>query len=248
MPLAWRHVMCSRHGVSNDSEPEYGPYRGVCWARKRIGRTGWLRGALLMVRSFVQAAVISIAGFGLAVFAVAQQTAPAAQAPRPAIVFHPVPAGEKAPDFTAFTPADQPVTLSSLKGKVVILDFWATWCGPCQVSMPGLEEVYRRIKSKGVVVFSLNTWDEKPAFKDWVQQHSGQKYHFDFVRDPAEGDHDGIRKASIAKRLYGVAGIPTMYVIDRDGNVAGSLMGSGNEEGLIKLLAKVGVDASKPKS
>lgn len=161
--------------------------------------------------------------------------------------FQPVPDGQKAPDFAAFSPTDKRVTLSSLKGKVVILDFWASWCGPCQISMPGLEKIYQQIKDKGVVVLSLNTWDQKPDFKDWVQKNSGTKYHFDFVRDPAEGDHAGIRKASIAKRLYHVIGIPTMYVIDRNGNVAGSMIGAGNEQHLVQILSKVGITTTAPK-
>jgi len=189
-------------------------------------------------------------GLGVAAMAASQGSAAAGKAvnqPPPLNEWRGIPVGEAAPDFTAFTPADEKVNLSDLKGKVVILDFWATWCGPCQVSMPGLEKVYQQIKDKGVVVLSLNTWDEKPAFKDWVKENSGTKYHFNFVRDPAEGDHDAIRKASIAKRLYKVPGIPTMYVIDQKGNVVGSFVGSGNEQQLVKLLAKLGIKATAPK-
>jgi len=154
-----------------------------------------------------------------------------------------LPDGEKAPNFYAFTPNETKVQLSDYRGKVVILDFWASWCGPCQVSMPGLEKIYSKIKDKGVVVLSMNTWDQKPDYKKWMAENAGTKYHFDFVRDPAEGDHDKIRKDSIAKRLYKVPGIPTMYVIDKDGNIAGSCVGSGNEENLKKILARLGVDA-----
>jgi thiol-disulfide isomerase/thioredoxin len=161
--------------------------------------------------------------------------------------FKPVPVGALAPDFTAYTAAGKAVKLSSYRGKTVILDFWATWCGPCMVSMPGLEKIYQQIKTKNVVVLSLNTWDEKPDFASWVKANSGTKYHFNFVRDPATGDHDAIRKASIAKRLYRVIGIPTMYVIDSKGKVAGSLIGSGNEANLVKILAKQGIKATVPK-
>jgi len=162
--------------------------------------------------------------------------------------FNAVPVGKPAPDFTAFTPSGEKVTLSQFKGKVVILDFWASWCGPCQVSMPGLEKVYQQIKDQGVVVLSLDTWDQKPDFAKWITENSGTKYHFNFVRDPAEGDHAGIRKDSIAKRQYNVIGIPTMYIIDRDGKVAGSLLGARNEAKLVKLLGTLNLKAEVPTS
>ena len=155
--------------------------------------------------------------------------------------------GTKAPEFRTTTVDGKTVALSSLRGKVVILDFWATWCGPCMASMPGLQKIYKDVRPQGVVVLSVNTWDEKPDFKKWVGQNAGKAYGFTFVRDPAEGDHDAIRKASIARRLYHAPGIPTLYVIDRKGNVVEGLLGSGNEASLLKALAKVGVKAKAPK-
>ncbi len=187
----------------------------------------------------------STVGVLASVMILATATAHAGHA-RKQMNFDPVPVGKKAPDFAAFTPEGKKVMLSQFKGKVVILDFWATWCGPCQISMPGLEKIYQQVNDKNVVVLSLNTWDKEPDFKAWVAKNSGSTYHFNFVRDPAEGDHAGIRKASIAKRLYKVVGIPTMYIIDKNGNVAGSTIGAGNDAEIVKILGKIGVSAVLP--
>lgn len=154
-------------------------------------------------------------------------------------------AGTPAPDFFATTTDGKTVTLRSLRGKVVVLDFWATWCGPCMVSMPGLQAIYKEAKPQGVVVLSVDTWDEKAAFAKWVGE---TPYDFTFVRDPAEGGHDAIRAASIARRLYHAPGIPTQYVIGRQGKVIQGFVGSGNEANLVAALAKVGVRATVPKA
>jgi len=144
--------------------------------------------------------------------------------------------GTPAPDFTAQTPEGKPIKLSDFKGKIVILDFWATWCGPCKVSMPGLQKIYDDVRDQGVVVLSLNVWDAKDPFDAWIAENSGKTYSFTFAFDPAGRD-----KSNIAASKFNVSGIPTMYIIGRDGKVAAALMGSGNEKNILKALTDQGI-------
>lgn len=146
--------------------------------------------------------------------------------------------GTPAPDFAAVSPDGKAVHLSDFKGKVVVLDFWATWCGPCQHSMPHLERVYQQVKDKNVSVLGICVWDEKPAYDKWVTENIGTVYHFPVAFDPA-----GRAKGNIAGSLYKVTGIPTQYVIDKNGNVAAST--TGYQDGDTRLeanLSKLGID------
>ncbi len=147
-------------------------------------------------------------------------------------------AGVMAPNFTAILPDGKSIQLADLKGKTVILDFWATWCGPCQESMPHLEHIYNALKSSGkVAVLGVCVFDNKPAFDAWVVAKKGV-FTFPVAYDPA-----GRGPNSIAGKLYNVQGIPTTYLIAPDGKVITSLVGYGgaSDNRLELALAKAGV-------
>lgn len=143
------------------------------------------------------------------------------RASAPAFVPPPtLPSGTPAPDFAVEDKDGKPVKLSDFAGKVVVLDFWATWCGPCQESLPHTNQVAGRFKND-VVVLAVNTWDEKPLFDKWLSANQGKYANLTFAFDPHGRDGD------IAKTLYKVTGIPTQYVIGRDGKIVKGMVGYG---------------------
>jgi len=111
--------------------------------------------------------------------------------------------GTSAPDFTV-QDSERIVTLSQLRGKVVVLNFWASYCPPCIEETPSLEQLQRRFKDKGVVVLGVS-WDEdSDAYHQFLKA-----YGIDFltVRDPTQK----------SGHLYGTEKIPETYIIDRNG-------------------------------
>ena len=145
--------------------------------------------------------------------------------------------GTPAPDFTVEAQDGKPVQLSNFKGKIVVLKFWATWCGPCIVSMPHFEKLYRQVQPQGVELLAVCVSDEKPAYTAWIAKNK-ENYSYPFFFDPAGKTPN----MSISGRLYNVTGIPTVYIIDKEGRVAESIV--GYQEGDLRVdqaLEKLGV-------
>jgi thiol-disulfide isomerase/thioredoxin len=131
--------------------------------------------------------------------------------------------GEKAPDWELQDPQGKTHKLSDYAGRVVVMDFWATWCGPCQMAMPGVQAVHEQFKGKPVAVFGLNCWESAdPAA---LMKEKGYTYGL-------------LLKADAVAKDYGVSGIPTFYVVGRDGRIAHVSVGfdPGGEKKLGEII------------
>jgi thiol-disulfide isomerase/thioredoxin len=158
------------------------------------------------------------------------------RAPRQA-VREPLEVGAVAPDFTTFDLAGREVKLSDYRGKVVLLDFWATWCTPCMQAMPHTQEMAAKYKDQGVVVLGSCTMDARALFEKWVRANQEKYPDIVWSHDPA-----GRKLARASHSLYGVPGLPTQFVIDRNGKVADMVVGYMEGEVLIEAgLARAGI-------
>ena len=139
---------------------------------------------------------------------------------------------QSAQQFTVELLDGRTMTLSELRGKVVLLDFWASWCPPCRQEAPALAEVYREYRGKAVEFLGINLWDRRQDALDYVKQFK--------VPYPNAVDNKG----TIAIN-YGVRGIPEKFVINRSGVVVKKFVGPMPADTLRAILDEVLKDAEK---
>lgn len=117
-----------------------------------------------------------------------------------------------APDFTLLNPEGRKVSLKEFRGKVVFLNFWATWCESCRDEMPSMERLYREFKDKGLEIVAVNVKEKRQDALGFVKQ---LKLSYPVLMDP-EGE---------VGLLYGAFGLPATYLIDRKGVVLARMWG-----------------------
>jgi thiol-disulfide isomerase/thioredoxin len=122
----------------------------------------------------------------------------------PALTAAPLKTGQPFPDLGGFSLEGK--LPDSIKGKVVLVDFWASWCGPCKGSFPVLEELHKKYASQGLVVLGVNVDEKRAAMDDFLAKHP---VTFPVVRDQKQ---ELVKKASIAT-------MPTSFLLDGEGKI-----------------------------
>ena len=120
--------------------------------------------------------------------------------------------GKPAPEFTV-TDAERTVALKELRGKVVVLNFWATWCPPCVEELPSLLRMQRELKEKGVTVLAVSVDDDVRQYHQFLDKN---KVDLLTVRDPRQKSNE----------LYGTFKFPETYIIDRQGVLRRKFIGA----------------------
>ena len=141
-----------------------------------------------------------------------------------------------APPFTLTTSQGEQISLDDMGGKVVVLDFWATWCGPCRESLPEIQRIAKKFADQPLVVISISSDKDEIAWKTFIQKNN--------MTWPQYRDDNGA-----LNRAYGVASIPHYFSIDTDGVLQSVKVGSGADvEGDVRRLLNKARDAEKKKA
>jgi thiol-disulfide isomerase/thioredoxin/outer membrane lipoprotein-sorting protein len=135
--------------------------------------------------------------------------------------------GSAAPDFEVVALDGKKHKLSEFKGKVVFLDFWATWCAPCRESLPITEELYKRFADQGLVVMAVSNETKDKVAKFWKENRYTMPVYLD--------------AGSVAGRMYGATSIPLSVVIDRQGKISSGTLGLEEKERTISRLKLAGI-------
>jgi peroxiredoxin len=135
--------------------------------------------------------------------------------------------GKKAPEFRLKDLDHREVSLTSMKGKVVLINFWATWCPPCKAEMPSLNSLYNEYKERGLVVLAVSMDRKENEVIDYIRRND---FNFRVLLDPRMK----------AAENYGVFSLPTSFIVDKNGVVIKMYLGEErwNSPGIKKEIGK----------
>ena len=142
-----------------------------------------------------------------------------------------------APAFSAIALDGQHISMDSLAGKVVLIDFWATWCGPCREALPHIKKIATKFDGQPLVVLSISLDSDEAKWRDFVAKNGMTWSQY----------RDGGFEGSIAKQ-FGVTAIPATFSIDADGVIEDQHVGDEGIEGKLKKMIARAVEAASSKS
>jgi thiol-disulfide isomerase/thioredoxin len=142
--------------------------------------------------------------------------------------------GQPAPRFHAKTTNGESFTNDSVKGKVVLLQFWTTWCPYCKKEQSLVDSIDREFAGKGVIVLAIDVAESKKKVRQYLQ-------------DSPRSCRVVLTEDTNLAAMYQANSYPIYVVIDRDGNIADEQRGAGGERSLRRMLRKAGVEAAPEK-
>src|SRR5881394_1232420 len=135
-----------------------------------------------------------------------------------------------APHFSATTTTGEKFTNDSIKGKVVLLEFWTTWCGFCADEAAFVDKIGHDLAGKGLILLAIDVGESKKTVKKYLEQH------------PRNCKLVMMEDTNLAA-MYQANVYPVYVVIDREGNIAGTQRGAGGEDALRRLIARAGIES-----
>ncbi len=150
---------------------------------------------------------------------------PSASVPAYVVAGHPL-VGQPAPDLTLETIDGQPVSLAALRGRPVLVNFWATWCPPCREEFPHMVAAYADHEDEGLEILGVMHQDFAAGARAFAADMGAT---WPILADPEDSAFDG----------WIVAGLPTSFFVDREGIVRGTSLGGFTEDGLAAQLATI---------
>ena len=138
-------------------------------------------------------------------------------------------AGKRAAEFSLTSIDEKPFNLGDMRGKVVLLDFWTTWCGPCRKEMPLLDRLYREMKDQGLEVWGVDVGEDRATVERFLKTSA-----IGYPILMAGHNSDVVKQ-------YGATAFPTVVVVDREGKVASYEVGARGENALRSALSKAGL-------
>lgn len=135
--------------------------------------------------------------------------------------------GDVAPDFTLKNPKGEKISLSDFKGQPVLINFWATWCGPCRIEMPIIEDMYQKYQDEGFVVLAVDVEESITVVRSFVDSMG--------LTFPILLDYRG----EIANGRYRIRAFPTSYFVGRDGKVTAAHRGMMTEQIMQRYMDQV---------